>query len=121
MSAGTYDLLIEQGATWERVFTYKDSSGDPVDLTGYLARLTAVTSYGGDLILEATVGNGRVSIGDEEGTITITIAAEDTADLEAPMEGVYDLEIEAGESGTVTRLLQGRVTVSPEAVAAEPE
>lgn len=119
MSAGTYNLLIEQGATWSRVFTYKDSAGDPVDLTGYTARLVAVTSFGGDLIVEATVGNGRVVIGDDAGTITITIAAEDTADLQAPAEGIYDLEIEAGGGGAVTRLLQGRVTVSPEAVAAE--
>ena len=119
MSAGTYNLLIEQGATRSRGFTYQDSAGAPIDLTGYIARLTAVTSYGGDLIIEATVDNGRVVMGDEDGTITITIEAADTAELDAPIEGVYDLEIEAGMGGEVSRLIQGRVTVSPEAVAAE--
>ena len=47
MAAGSYSFTIEQGATTDFELVYKDSSGNPVDLTGYNARMQLKDSRGG--------------------------------------------------------------------------
>ena len=32
---GCYDITIQQGASFDQSFQFKDSNGDPIDLTGY--------------------------------------------------------------------------------------
>ena len=39
MAAGNYSFTIEQGATTDFEVVYKDSDGNPVDLSGYQARM----------------------------------------------------------------------------------
>ena len=39
MSAGSYPLYIEQGASLDFEVQYIDSNGNPVDLSGYSARM----------------------------------------------------------------------------------
>lgn len=113
MAAGNYDLTIEQGATFYQQIIWKDANEDPIDISGYTARMQirktvkATTS-----ILSLTTENGRITLGGAAGTITLEVAAEDTADL-TEFCGVYDLELEASD-GTVTRLLQGQIEVSRE-------
>ena len=46
MSASEYNFKIEQGSTFKIRFYYKDENGDPIDLTGYCARLTWKTNFG---------------------------------------------------------------------------
>lgn len=113
MAAGNYDFVIEQGATFYQELVWKDSVGDPIDLTGYTARMQIrKTVKSSDAILSLTTENGRITLGDAEGTITLEVDAEDTADL-TEFCGVYDLEVEASD-GTVTRLIQGQIEVSRE-------
>lgn len=113
MAAGNYDFYIEQGATFYQQIVWKDSAGDPIDLTGYTARMQLrKTVKATDVILSLTTENGRITLGGAEGTITLEVDAEDTADL-TEFCGVYDLEVEASD-GTVTRLLQGQIEVSRE-------
>ena len=110
MSATTYDILIEQGATYSQVITYKES-GVAVNLTGYTARMQVrSTLESASTIVELTTANSRIALGGAAGTITLTISATDTAALTAG-RGVYDLELVSG-SGIVTRLLQGVATIS---------
>ena len=110
MAATTYDILIEQGATYSQVITYKES-GVAVNLTGYTARMQVrSTLESASTIVELTTANGRIALGGAAGTITLTISATDTAALTAG-RGVYDLELVSG-SGIVTRLLQGVATIS---------
>jgi hypothetical protein len=45
MAATTYDILIEQGATYSQVVTYKES-GVAVNLTGYTARMQVRSHVG---------------------------------------------------------------------------
>ena len=114
MSAGLYTLTIEQGATLSLVLTYKDSAGNLVNLTGYTARMMLRSSFtAASNILSLTTENSRIALGGAAGTITLTISATDTAALSAPQSGVYDLELVSGS--TVTRLIQGTFTVTPEA------
>ena len=110
MAATTYDILIEQGATYSQVVTYKES-GVAVNLTGYTARMQVrSTLESATTVVELTTANGRIALGGAAGTITLTISATDTAALTAG-RGVYDLELVSG-SGIVTRLLQGVATIS---------
>ncbi len=112
MSA-TKDLTIEQGATWAQSMNWK--TGDPsalVDLTGYTARMQLREKYGGPLAIELTTENGRITLGGALGTIDLLISATDTATIKA-RDYVYDLEMISG--ATVTRLIEGKITVTPEA------
>ena len=110
MSATTYDILIEQGATYSQVITYKEA-GVAVNLTGYTARMQVrATLESASTLVELTTANSRITLGGSAGTITLTISATDTAALTAG-RGVYDLELVSG-SGIVTQLLQGVATIS---------
>jgi hypothetical protein len=113
MVASTYDILIEQGATFMLSAIWRDAGGSPIDLTGYTARMQVrqkVTSANAELSLTSQAGD--ITLGDEAGTIVVLVSAGDTAALSI-RRGVYDLELES-TSGVVTRLLEGVVTVSPE-------
>jgi hypothetical protein len=110
MAAGIYDITIEQGATFQLSATWKDSAGVPVNLTGYSARMQVRPSYESEETLASlTSAGGNITLGGALGTIIATISATDTQKLNI-QEGVYDLELEIG--GVVTRLLQGKATIS---------
>ena len=112
MSAATTNLIIDQGATWELTFTYKNSEGSPINLTGYSAALQLRTSYDApSASLSLSSPSGGIVLGGALGTIAVTATATQTGALVAG-EYVYDLEITT--SAKVTRLVQGRITVTPQ-------
>ena len=112
MSAATTNLIIDQGATWEITFTYKDSEGAPINLTGYSAALQLRTSYdAASAALSLSSPSSGIVLGGALGTIAVTASASQTGALVAG-EYVYDLEITL--SSKVTRLVQGRITVTPQ-------
>jgi hypothetical protein len=39
MSAGKYNISIEQGVSWSKVLTLKNGAGTVINLTGYSARM----------------------------------------------------------------------------------
>lgn len=112
MAAGIYDITVEQGATFTLSATWKDSTGALVNLTGYSARMQIRETYESeDIILSFTSTGGSIVLGGALGTIVVTGAATDTAKI--PMTpAVYDLELE--NAGVVTRLLQGKATITQE-------
>lgn len=112
MAAGIYDITVEQGATFTLSATWKDSTGALVNLTGYSARMQIRETYESeDVILSFTSTGGSIVLGGALGTIVVTGSATDTAKI--PMTpAVYDLELESG--GVVTRLLQGKATITQE-------
>lgn len=116
MAAGSYDLNIEQGSTFEQEFIWQDTQTppQPIDLTGYTARLQIRTSYeAATPEIELTTANGRITLGGLLGTITLLLTDDETAALDWPSPAVYDLELESA-SGRVTRLLKGKATLDPE-------
>ena len=107
MSATKQDLLIEKGATFNLVVTWRDEDNVLVNLTDYTARMQIrETIDSATPIVDLTDGDG-ITLGGTSGTITITI---DDAVTSAIVEsiGVYDLELE-DDSGFVTRLREGTV------------
>jgi hypothetical protein len=111
--AAYFDLKIEQGATFRRVFTWRDSNGALVNLTGYTARMQIRRRKSStDVEHSATTSNGGIALGGALGTVTVTIPANVTEDF-AFNSGVYDLELVASDN-VVTRFVEGAVEVSKE-------
>lgn len=112
MAAGIYDIIIEQGATFTLSATWKDSAGAPVNITGYSARMQVRSNYDSEEALVSLVSPTNITLGGALGTILVTIIATDTQKLTI-QDGVYDLELQSA-GGVVTRLLQGKATISRE-------
>ena len=112
MPAGQYDITCDQGATFSRVITWKNSNGTPIDLTNYTARMQVRSNYPSNtVILSLTTENSGIALGGVLGTITLAATATATAAI-AANEYVYDLELITGSN--VTRVVEGSFTVTPE-------
>ncbi len=113
ISPGQYDITIYQGATYNQQFTWKDQANNPINLTGYSARMMARSSIDASSpFINLTNTNGGITLGGAAGTITLNMSDSQTA-LLSSINGVYDLELVDG-AAKVTRLLQGNIVVSPE-------
>jgi len=111
MPANIYDIICEQGSTFVRVVTYKDASGNTVDLSAYTARMKVRSSRGADgAVLSLTESQG-IDL-QANGEIEITIPAAATTKVAAGNYR-YDLEIVA-PSGLVVRVIEGAFKVSGE-------
>lgn len=111
MTAGNYNIVAEQGATFTFAFTI-DTDGTPWNLTGYTARMqvrpfTESTTK----IFDLTETNG-IALGGVLGTVTVTRNATQMAAAKAGRH-VYDIELESS-GGVVTRILEGRFIIVPE-------
>lgn len=111
MAAGRYTIQAEQGATLELRLTWRDSEGDPIDLSTYSARMEVRRAPGaGDALISIADGDGITL--DSSGHIDIEIDAETMSDCPAG-DLRYDIEVESA-GGKVTRVLEGVFKVSPE-------
>jgi hypothetical protein len=128
MSAGRYSLYIEQGTTVNFEIQYKDVAGNPVNFTGYGARMQirpTVDSSTVYLTLSSSLqadGTGLSMSGSapykplSSGSIGVYIASCTSSMLNFG-DAVYDLEIfvpNGTDCPTVTRILQGPVRLSKE-------
>lgn len=113
MAAGIYNMTIEQGATFHKVFTVVDPvTGTPANYTGFTARMQIRREVDSTTAaIDLTTENGRITLGGVLGTVTLDLTAAETASL--TRGGVYDIEL-ISSAGVVERLLQGRVTLDPE-------
>jgi hypothetical protein len=114
MAAAKLKLLIEQGATFSKVLTWKAGTpAVPVDLTGCTARMQIRSEITSPTPLTTlTTENGGIELGGVAGTITLIITPTATAAF-TWTAGVYDLEIILSPTD-IRRLVYGTVTVSPE-------
>ena len=114
MPAGIYDIIIEQGATFNFALIWRDPSGMPINLTGYTARMQVrqTVTQPDPAPLSLTTENGGITLGGPAGPINVLATPVQTAGLSF-RAGVYDLEL-VSPGGEVTRLVQGSVVVSPE-------
>ena len=114
MTAKQVDIAIEQGATFTLRITWTTSSGTPVDLTGYTAKMQVRWKYSGPTpLLTFSSATGEITLGGVAGTVDISGLAAVTG-VTDPKYGVYDLELTRTSTGFVKRLIQGRALVSPE-------
>ena len=108
MSAGTYNFVLEQGATFNRILTVQEN-GSAMNFTGSSVASKFRSTHDSSTV----VGTFTCTISDASaGQITMTMTNSTTAAIEEGIY-VYDLEI-TSSAGTVTRLMEGQVTVNPE-------
>lgn len=129
MSAGKYNFTIEQGTTVDFEIQYKDSNGDPIDLTGYSAKMQVKSNYADKnpksfLSISSSLntdGTGLNLSGSDgitplaSGSIGVYIAACTSSMLNFDT-AYYDLELYSGsgECPYTIRLLEGQIKLSRE-------
>ena len=108
MAAGTYNFILEQGATFNRILTLKENNS-AMNLTNYTVASKMRSTHDSSTV----AGTFTCTISDATGgEITMQMTNSTTANIEEGMY-VYDIEI-TNSAGTVTRILEGTVTVNPE-------
>jgi hypothetical protein len=125
MSAGTYNFTIEQGTTVDFEAQYTDSGSNPIDLTNYHGRMQIKSGFANDKpFTYASLSSSRYPDGTglnfngsggskplTSGSIGIYISAVSSSTFTFA-KAKYDLEIVSGS--TVTRILEGTITLSKE-------
>lgn len=107
---GDLDLRMYQGATFRYILTWLEDDV-PKNLTNYTARMQVRQTVTSPTPILDISTDDDITLGGAAGTITIEVAATDTADID-PGLYVYDLELVSGS--TVTRLVEGVFMVSAE-------
>jgi hypothetical protein len=100
------NLFIDQGATFTTVITLTDNEGDVIDISGYTGAAQMRKHY-----TSSTAKSFVVELGGVNGTITLSMTANTTANIEAGRY-LYDVEL-TDTTGTVSRVFEGIVTVNP--------
>ena len=109
MSAGTYNLVIDQGSDFALDLVIKQS-GSALNLTNYTGRAqlrTSVTASSASATFTVTKTNAA------GGALKMELSASTSSGLAAG-QYVYDLEIFTSGDAIVKRILQGEVTINPE-------
>jgi hypothetical protein len=109
--AATANLRIDQGATFSSDVTVSATDGEAFDLTGYTASAKMARGY----TSTRTRTTITTTIADDPatGVITLSLTPDQTNQLDAPARYVYDVEITQTSDSTVTRVIEGIITVSP--------
>lgn len=120
MSATKYDFNIEQGSSFRLSLIYKDADGNPIDLTGWCARLIWTTNTNNTqafLTTNLDYSVYKFSIDEQYGKVTLLIPPETTNNLSFNT-AKYDLELQSdqefytGSGKDVIRLLYGTITLN---------
>ena len=95
MSAGVYNIEIEQGGDYALAVTYKDSAGAVFDLTsGYTATMNIKESYLDATPIDSlTTATGEITLGNGIGTTSTGTIAIDTS------KTIVTVTISSGEHG----------------------
>jgi len=109
MAAGKYNMLVQQGATYNQSITLKSSTGTPINITGCTVAAQIREQYS-DATPVATFTT-NIPVG-TDGVIQISLTPTETSAITIE-KGVYDIEI-TYPGGTKDRILQGNVVISKE-------
>ena len=109
MAAGYQDLFIEQGTTFSTEINLDDAYGSPYDLSNFSVKAQAKRSYYTNRI---AIDFDTLIIDPASGTIQISADSSVTANV-SPGKLVYDVIISDGNTGAVTRVLEGQIFLTP--------
>lgn len=139
MSAGIYSFVIEQGATTDFSFDWKDSDGNKVDLTNFEACMQLKTDYSqsnGTTVLTLTSSIGDIYKKDS-GSAFLSVSGSDLVsplisgsvgvyigyDATTALTGstyYYDLELTDTSIKHRYRLVEGEVKINKQVTSANP-
>jgi hypothetical protein len=77
-----------QGEDFDRLLTYKDPAGNPIDLTGSTAKMIVRDTYGGAPVLTFDSADGSIVLGGAAGTIRLKKPAAEINAVQVPNTGV---------------------------------
>jgi len=100
------NLLIDQGSDFSTTVNITDNDGNGIDLTGYTGAAQMRKHY-----TSSNAVTFSVSINPGLGAVTLSLTNTQTANIVAGRY-VYDCELTTGN--TVSRVLEGIVTVTPQ-------
>ena len=109
MSAGTYNLVIDQGSDFALDLVIKEG-GSALILANYSGRAqlrTSVDASSASATFTVTVTNAS------NGALKMQLPAATSSGISAG-QYVYDLEIYTSADSIVKRIMQGDVTITPE-------
>jgi len=128
MAAGRYSFTIEQGTTLDFEIQYKDSNGNPINLTGYTGKMQIRSTYSGSgdtyLTFSSSLGDtynktsgssflsfsgSNLTTPPTSGSIGIYAGWQATNNLNFST-AFYDIEITKGNNKT--RVLEGKIQLS---------
>ena len=105
----TENFVLDQGATFIKTFTAKNTAGgDVVISSGTTAAKLRQSIYSSNSIHDFSTSISGSNV-------TISMAATNTANVSADRQYVYDVEYTQSDTSTVERLAEGIVTISPHA------
>lgn len=103
------NLSIDQGSTYATTFDLtNEDTGEILDLTTYSAAGQIRKHYTSSVAVPITC-----QVNTTPGILTISLSANTTRQLTAGRY-VYDVELTDSVSGSVTRIIEGIITVNPE-------
>lgn len=97
-------IVIDQGSTFTSTISLNDQNDNPLNVTGMIANAEMRKTY-------YSVNAVSFSTNLSNGFLTLSLSAAQTASIEDG-KYVYDV-ILTDNSGNVTRLIEGLVTVNP--------
>jgi len=109
--AAIANLIIDQGATFSTDVTVKDNDGNAFDLTGYTASAAMAKGYQATQTRQLITTS--INSDPTTGIVTLSLTADQTHDLDAPARYVYDVVITKTSDSTVTRVIEGIITIAP--------
>lgn len=111
MLAGTWNIICEQGATFDWTIKSTDVNGNIIDLTGYTALMKVKTSRNDSCsseLIELSTENGKIILGGVLGTIRLLIYPADTTPL---LAGQYYYDLFLNSANNSYKWIQGTFTV----------
>jgi hypothetical protein len=103
------NLVIDQGSDFVATLDIEDSIGTPINLTPYTVRGQIRKTY-----TSSTAVNIGCTKTTNQGEVKLTLTATQTSGMRDGRY-VYDIEIVHSTLGTVIRVVEGQVTVTPRA------
>jgi hypothetical protein len=128
LAAAAYDIQLEQGETWQPVWTWGWPGSGPFNFTGYSAHMQVrSTYYAGATLLDLHSNTGGIVLGGVAGTMQPVMSAAQSAALtsgpiplsrtmngrKVALLGTYDIKI-TDPSGVVSTLMGGNVWIAPQ-------
>jgi len=98
-----------EGDTLEMVFTWKDSAGDVVPLTGYTAKMDIRSSVTDETALLSLNHMNGITLDDISPNLSVLVTDQQTATL-GKGKYVYDIEL-TEPSGKVNTLVSGTIVL----------
>lgn len=117
MSATIWPVVMEKGSQFTLDLNWQDSSGTPINLTGYNAKFEVFQdpNYYTPTVKASTLGDGTANTSltlDSSGNISVIVDVGALALLTDGQKTVYGLTM-LSSGGIYTRLFEGPVTLKP--------